>query len=79
MLKLWLLLESWKQQVGNWKDLTSKHLEALRKDESGAALIEYSILIGLIAAAVIATIVLVSGWVVAAWTTLLTNLGPNPT
>jgi pilus assembly protein Flp/PilA len=52
---------------------------ALRDDESGAALVEYSILIGLIAAAVIASIVLVSGWVQAAWSVLVTNLGPNPT
>lgn len=43
-------------------------------DDSGAAMIEYSILIGLIAAAVIALILWVGGWVVQAWTTLQTAL-----
>jgi pilus assembly protein Flp/PilA len=41
-----------------------------RKDESGAALIEYSVLIGLITVAVIATVVLVGGWVTSQWTAL---------
>lgn len=50
----------------------------LAKNESGAALVEYSILIGLITAAVIATIVLVGDWVQAAWTTLNANLGTPP-
>ncbi len=45
----------------------------LRKDTRGASLIEYSILIGLITAAVIATIVLVGGKVSGAWTTLNAN------
>jgi len=40
------------------------------REENGAALIEYSILIGLITAAVIATIVLVGGKVAGYWTTL---------
>jgi len=45
-----------------------------RKDESGAALIEYSILIGLITVLVIATIVAVGGWVQGRWTALNTAL-----
>ena len=45
----------------------------LRDDEGGAAMIEYSILIGLITAAVIALIVAVGGKVVNAWTDLNTN------
>jgi pilus assembly protein Flp/PilA len=40
------------------------------KDESGAALIEYSVLIGLITVAVIATVVLVGTWVTGKWTAL---------
>jgi pilus assembly protein Flp/PilA len=46
-----------------------------RKDESGAALIEYTVLIGLITVAVIATIVIVGGWVSGEWTSLQTTLG----
>jgi pilus assembly protein Flp/PilA len=42
----------------------------LLKNKSGASMIEYSILIGLITAAVIATIVLVGGKVTQAWTDL---------
>ena len=44
------------------------------RDDEGAALIEYSILIGLISVAVITTIGLVSGRISGFWTTLLTNL-----
>ena len=40
------------------------------RDESGATMIEYSILIGIITAATIATIVLVGGKVALAWSTL---------
>lgn len=46
----------------------------LLRDERGAALVEYSILIGLVTAAVIATIVLVGGKVSNAWTTLNTSM-----
>jgi pilus assembly protein Flp/PilA len=47
-----------------------QQIAKFRKDESGAALIEYSVLIGLITVAVIATIVLVGGWVGTQWTNL---------
>jgi pilus assembly protein Flp/PilA len=46
----------------------------LWKDESGASLLEYSILIGLITAAVIGTIGDVGGWVSNKWTSLYTTL-----
>lgn len=49
------------------------------RDEEGAALVEYSVLIGLITVAAIAMIILVGGWVSAAWTALHTHLGANPT
>lgn len=42
-------------------------LARLRKDENGAALIEYSILIGLIAAAVITAVVAIGGWITGRW------------
>ena len=46
----------------------------LRK-EDGAAMVEYSILIGLISAAVITIIAAVGVWIVAKWTALQTALG----
>ena len=46
-----------------------------RDDENGAAMVEYSILIGLITAAVITLIIGVGAYVTNAWTTLCTNLG----
>jgi pilus assembly protein Flp/PilA len=41
-----------------------------RRDEDGAAMIEYTVLLGIITAAVIATIILVGIWVNAQWVTL---------
>ena len=41
-----------------------------RNDENGAAMVEYTILLGMITVAVIATIILVGNWVVGQWTTL---------
>ena len=42
----------------------------LTRDEEGAALIEYTVLLGIMLVAVIATIVLVGGWISAQWTAL---------
>lgn len=53
-------------------------LKRLAKDESGAALIEYSLLIGLISAAVIAMVVIASDWVVDAWAALTNVMTANP-
>lgn len=53
--------------------LMREKIRELRENKSGAAMIEYSILIGLITAAVIATIVLVGGKVETAWTNLNNN------
>ncbi len=44
--------------------------KAFSTDEDGAAMIEYSILIGLIAAAIIALVLWVGDWIVDAWTLL---------
>ncbi|MGX5831681.1 Flp family type IVb pilin [Mesorhizobium sp. 43Arga] len=41
-----------------------------RDDDTGAAMVEYTILLGMITIAVIATIILVGNWVVGQWTTL---------
>lgn len=50
-----------------------KYLQAAKnliKDEEGAALIEYTVLLGILLVAVIATIVLVGTWISAKWTAL---------
>lgn len=55
----------------------SKFIVAVRKlakDDSGASLIEYSILIGLITVAVIALISGVGDWVVSQWSGLTNAL-----
>jgi pilus assembly protein Flp/PilA len=56
-----------------------KTIRDLRENKSGAAMIEYSILIGLITALVIGTIVTVGQRVATAWTTLNTNMTSMPT
>jgi len=48
-----------------------------RDDENGAAMVEYSILIGIITAAVIAFIIAVGVYVTNSWSTLCTNLSTN--
>jgi pilus assembly protein Flp/PilA len=48
----------------------------LRRDEDGAALIEYTVLLGIMVVAVIATIIAVGGWINTQWTTLNTNINP---
>ena len=51
-----------------------KHVRRLGKDEEGAALIEYTVLLGILVVAVIATIVAVGGWVNNKWSALNTSL-----
>jgi pilus assembly protein Flp/PilA len=46
-------------------------------DEDGAALVEYTVLLGVMLVAVISTIVLVGGWVNTKWTALWTALQGN--
>jgi pilus assembly protein Flp/PilA len=48
----------------------SKLVRRLGKDEEGAALIEYTVLLGILVVAVIATIVAVGVWVNGKWTAL---------
>jgi len=45
-------------------------MQKLRRDEDGAALIEYTVLLGILVVAVIATITLVGTWVSGQWTSL---------
>jgi pilus assembly protein Flp/PilA len=49
-------------------------MKKLRRDEDGAALIEYTVLLGILIVAVIATITLVGTWVSGQWNTLQTSL-----
>jgi pilus assembly protein Flp/PilA len=50
-------------------------LKSFAKDEDGAALIEYTVLLGVLVVAVIATIGLVGNWVKGQWTSLCTAVG----
>ena len=47
-------------------------------DESGASLLEYSVLVGLITAAVVGTIFGVAGWMGNKWNALQTTLNAAP-
>jgi pilus assembly protein Flp/PilA len=52
-------------------------IKRLRDDEEGAALVEYTVLLGVMLVAVISTIVLVGGWVNTKWGALWTALQGN--
>jgi pilus assembly protein Flp/PilA len=54
-----------------------KTFDNLRKDENGAALIEYTVLLGILVVAVIALITAVGTWVATQWSTLNTTLNSN--
>ena len=45
-------------------------------NENGAALVEYTVLIGIVLVAVIAAIISVGNWVNTQWTNLNTSLNP---
>lgn len=49
-------------------------LRKLRNDEEGAALIEYTVLLGILLVTVIATIGLVGTWINTKWTALQASL-----
>jgi pilus assembly protein Flp/PilA len=51
-------------------------IQKLRRDEEGAALIEYTVLLGILVVAVIATIVAVGTWVNLQWSGLNTAINP---
>ena len=53
-------------------------LGRLSRDEDGAALIEYTVLLGVMLVAVIATIVLVGTWIATQWTVLEAALPAVP-
>ena len=51
-----------------------KLMKQLKSDENGAALVEYTVLLGIMLVAVVATIVTVGTWVSGKWTALNTAL-----
>jgi pilus assembly protein Flp/PilA len=56
---------------------TLQLMNRLGQDEEGAALVEYTVLLGIMLVAVIATIGLVGGWMSTKWTALWTALSSN--
>ena len=57
------------------KSKASEKRLALREDESGATMIEYSILVGLITVALVGLIVIIGAWLVTQWTALQAAIG----
>jgi pilus assembly protein Flp/PilA len=58
----------------------TKALNAIKRfaaDEDGASLIEYTVLLGIMLIAVIATITAVGGWITNKWTVLCTSLATS--
>ena len=52
-------------------------MESLKRDQEGAALVEYTVLLGIMLVAVITTIGLVGGWMSTKWTALWSALSVN--
>jgi len=52
-------------------------IKKLKNDEKGAALVEYTVLLGVMLVAVISTIMLVGGWLNTKWAALWTALQGN--
>jgi len=52
-------------------------IKKLKEDEKGAALVEYTVLLGVMLVAVISTIMLVGGWLNTKWAALWTALQGN--
>jgi len=52
-------------------------IKKLKDDERGAALVEYTVLLGVMLVAVISTIMLVGGWLNTKWAALWTALQGN--
>jgi pilus assembly protein Flp/PilA len=46
----------------------------LERDEGGAALVEYTVLLGILLVAVVATITLVGAWISSSWSSLYATI-----
>ena len=51
-------------------------VQKLRRDEDGAALIEYTVLLGILVVATVTTIIAVGTWVNLKWSALNTAVNP---
>ncbi|HLH98097.1 MAG TPA: Flp family type IVb pilin [Xanthobacteraceae bacterium] len=58
-------------------DKARRLLNKLAADDEGAALVEYTVLLGIMLVAVVATIGLIGGWVDAKWTALWNALSAS--
>ena len=67
MLSLWVKAQVYVEQS---KSAIKKSMRSLADDDSGASLLEYSVLIGLILALSIALIVFAGGWANNQWNAL---------
>jgi len=56
----------------------AKLIQRVAKDEEGTALVEYSILLGVVAVACVALAVAVGGWSTNQWTSLCNALSGTP-
>lgn len=74
MLSLWVKAQVYVEQT---KSAITKSVRSLADDDSGASLLEYSVLIGLILALSIALIVFAGQWANAQWSALSTALTGN--
>jgi pilus assembly protein Flp/PilA len=63
--------------TGSIKVATMQLIERLANDEDGAALLEYTVLLGILLVAVIAVIGSVGGWISNQWTNLNAALPGN--
>jgi pilus assembly protein Flp/PilA len=67
-----------KPASNNWATNTILSVaHRLGKDEQGAALVEYTVLLGVMLVTVISTVVMVGGWVNAKWSALWAVLQSN--
>jgi pilus assembly protein Flp/PilA len=55
-----------------------KLIQKFVRDEEGAAMVEYTVLLGIITVAVIASVIFVGGWVGDQWTALTGALASAP-
>jgi len=74
MLALWVKAQSFVEQT---KSKIKNSFDSLSDDDSGASLLEYSVLIGLILALSIALIVFAGGWANNQWNALVVALNGN--
>jgi pilus assembly protein Flp/PilA len=74
----WARTAHWHQnQLEGDMRQVSQLIKKLKNDEKGAALVEYTVLLGVMLVAVIATITLVGGWISTKWSALWTALQGN--